>query len=128
MTCTERKPDLLLLAHGELLLLPRLRLENHLRRCPACREYVHEMTRVSSLISDAARAPGQPSWQGSQGSTLSVTGPVWLAAIVLILVLVISISLFVRLSSHHENGGSVLPQSAPGDLPCRPDLPNGRCR
>ena len=115
--------DLLLLAHGALPLVPRLRAELHLRRCAKCGARQARLTQTSTLLASEIRGPNLPAWSCAAAvSRASPSAPKWLlvaaltALIAAIFLVVYLSSIAPRPASHSFLGG------------CRPDLPNSRCR
>ncbi|HZT43434.1 MAG TPA: zf-HC2 domain-containing protein [Chthonomonadaceae bacterium] len=125
MNCTDRDQDLLLLAHGELSPLRRLRLLAHLRRCPRCRARQASLAGVSAALAGAIRPPGKGPWSPPSMAVpsggLSVLG-LWLLVLMVVGVLGV-LSVEVWHSAHLREA-----RSSSADVGCAPNLPNDRCR
>jgi len=120
----KRDRDLLLLAHGALPLMPRLRLALHLRRCAECQARLREFGQTSSALAAGIRGLSLPAW--SRAAAISRAFPPvgkWLVVSAL-MALIVAVSLLAWMNfsmtlhppSHYSASG------------CRPDLPNSRCR
>jgi anti-sigma factor RsiW len=121
MTCPDR--DLLLYAHNALPPLPRWIVSRHLARCARCQSRLADFTAVSSAIASAVRDPGMPKWDvKNHPSPTSWNGPALWIAVVLTAV----IAGFIVSSIHSRQANVAAPPVR--SLPCRPDLPNDRCR
>ncbi len=55
--CDRYERDLLIMLHGELGLLPGLRVKSHLLTCPACRERLAAFRRLSTRLAIGLRRP-----------------------------------------------------------------------
>lgn len=55
--CDRYERDLLMMLHGELGLLPGLRVKLHLLSCPACRERLAAFRRLSTRLAIGLRRP-----------------------------------------------------------------------
>ena len=115
--------DLLLLAHGALPLVPRLRVELHLRRCAECGARLARLTQTSARLALEIRGPDLPAWSRTAAvSRARSPAGKWVvlsavtALIATVCVLVYMSSSTVRPAPHFTLGV------------CRPDLPNSRCR
>jgi hypothetical protein len=59
---------------GDLPPEDKLRLEEHLKKCPSCREFTEEEKKLSALLRGFPVAdPGEPYWQSLESSILSKT-------------------------------------------------------
>ena len=114
----ERDLDLLLLAHRALPPVPAVLTRLHLARCADCRRRLDDLRAASHALAAAVRDPGMPRWSPPARPAASVAA-LLLAAVLLGTVL-------VTLAIH---GPRRTPAPAPTvGGPCRPDLPNDRCR
>ncbi len=90
--------DLLLLAHGALPLLTRLRVQAHLLRCSVCRARLSHLLRASAFLAAAVRGPDLPPWSLSRAVARARPRPaLWRAAVagVLLAVLLCTAALVV---------------------------------
>jgi anti-sigma factor RsiW len=55
--CDRYERDLLMMLHGELGLLPGIRVKSHLLTCPACRERLAAFRRLSNRLAIGLRRP-----------------------------------------------------------------------
>lgn len=127
MTGCDHDQNLLLLTQGELCGFARWRVRAHLRRCAACRERHAALARASHLVAGAIRephrepmpwmAPGVP--PATRRATALAARPA-LALLVVLLFLFSAAAVALRLRARSA--------AAPVAVPCRPDLPNDRCR
>jgi len=129
MTCSDRDPDLLLSGLGELGVVQRLRVDQHLRRCPRCRARQAELLAVSAGIAGvvgfttaARRAFGEPRIHAPR---LAHAG--WLGVGGLVLVLLASLTVVAVATAWYTHASRTSIGRA-ADQGCRPDLPNDLCR
>lgn len=128
MTCPINDQNLLLLAHNALGPISRLRVLWHLRRCPDCQANLRRFENVSQKIAGALRPAGLAPWKPSSAGVTGLS-PIKPATLLLLAALVaVLFTMVVVVGSHLRPH-----QSAPGGIsgktgPCRPDLPNSRCR
>jgi hypothetical protein len=128
VTCRSSDQDLLLFAHNALGPISRLRVLWHLRGCPDCQARVGKFRSVSQQIAGALRPSGLPAWKPAGmagGIGLSLTKPAILLVATL-MVLLLTATLIVGARARMHVGAPVRTGGSVG--PCRPDLPNSRCR
>ena len=123
MTCDPRDQELLLLAHGELPVGRRLRLQAHLRRCPQCRARFDEFVNTSVALAAALRDPNATTWRPDRPRSPRLPLALLAALALLMGLLYFSAVRVARLF----RAPSQPTTSAPSEG-CRPDLPNDRCR
>ena len=119
--------DLLLLAHGALSPVRAALVRLHVWGCPACRARLTQFSATSQGFAVALRPPHLPAWVPA---TLAVTvAPLvlWLVA-ALVLVGVIGTTLAVQSRPAPRASCGVHPTPPSAAPPCRPDLPNDKCR
>lgn len=119
--------DLLLLAHNQLSPLRRLAAERHLNRCEECRGRLARLTAVSHQIAAALRPAGLPAWKPASSGRVGIlpftpATLVLVAALVLVLASAVVVTAHIRAKDAHARPVGVV------FGPCRPDLPNSRCR
>lgn len=124
MSCTDRDQDLLLLAHGELPLLPRLRLLAHLRRCPRCRQRQADLAGVSAALAGAIRPRGRGPWtppRMAAPSGVMAALSLWLLVLMVACVLG-GLSVVIWHNAHLRQARNS------ASIGCAPNLPNDHCR
>lgn len=151
MNCMDRDQDLLLFVHGELKTMRRRALQRHLRNCPMCRERHSQFATASRQVAAAVRGSRAPQWPGRIGRGISKSG--WRLASLTALLIASGIGLVAELLIASGIGPAAGLQAARGSgpdaggmrihaasraahpvcaeirpMPCRPDLPNDRCR
>lgn len=116
--------DLLLLAHDALSLGPHLRVQAHLRRCPACRVRLTQLTQTSVLLAAGSRGPSLPAWSRADAvSRAAPPLPIWLIVPALtVLITMLCLTAWTSLAPAHRPAAHAVMSG------CRSDLPNSRCR
>ncbi|HLV78963.1 MAG TPA: zf-HC2 domain-containing protein [Chthonomonadaceae bacterium] len=125
MSCKDRDQELLLLAHGALPPLRRMRLLAHLRSCSPCRARKASLEDVSVALAGAIRPPGSRPWSppgrlASSGATTALS--FWLLML-MVACLLGTLSVLVWRNSAL---GHARPSAA--SFGCAPNLPNDHCR
>ena len=129
MTCPSREQDLLFFAHNALGPISRLRVVWHLQRCSGCQARLGQLQSVSQQIAGAIRPAGLAAWAPPPSAGGIGALPIKLSALILLTALVL-----VLLTTAMVVGSHRLPQKgSPSNTshtfgPCRPGLPNSRCR
>ena len=125
MSCANHNQGLLLLGHGELSPLHRMRLLIHLRRCPRCREQQACLASVSAAFAGAIRPRGQGAW--SPPRMAAPSGGLAVLDFWLFVLMVACILATLSVTIWHI---SYLPEerASSASIGCAPSLPNDHCR
>ncbi len=118
-----RDESLLLLAHGALDFPTALSTRLHLLTCRECRLRFEHLRLTSIQIAGAIRSPDMPRWAPTSVSRMPST---MIAILILTAIILIGIATEVvtsKLGSVHRPANT-----APISLPCKPGLPNDKCR
>lgn len=130
MNCQSLEQDILLFAHNALGPVSRLRVSWHLRRCPACRARLGQAQNVSQTIANVLRPPGLAAWKPPRSVGLIGLSPVNPVPLLLLTALVVVlVATAVVVVDGHRHAREAAAGSRIGHAgPCRPDLPNSKCR
>ena len=115
-----RDEDLLLMSHHALPFWRHILIRIHLCICTSCRLRQERLAQISRLLAGAIREPSDMAWQSSISLTFK-TLPLLLTSAVLLLALCFTL-FWNHLHVQPPPGNHAL------SAPCRPDLPNDRCR
>ncbi len=131
MTCDTREQELLLLAHGELPLLRRFAVRQHVARCPACRERYARLSLVSALLAGGVRGPESPLWSPALNRAGAGMGqPVRAARIALLILALCAGVLTIYVVSGRRAPLSRTPATGAQGIKfsgCAPDLLSNKC-
>jgi anti-sigma factor ChrR (cupin superfamily) len=126
MNIHSQDQDLLLLAHGELSNVMRLKTQIHVVFCSVCRRRLEKMEGASRLLADTIRESDLGRWNlpTPHGAVAAArTATLWSAAIIL------AIALTLIVITHVVHNRSMTPGThSLSSGGCRPDLPSDKCR
>lgn len=113
--CVNKDELLLMLAHGQLGFLDRVRLRWHVKSCPKCQARLARYSSLSGALATVMASPTGPRWISGPATRLVISRGAFLAGVVLILMLS-----FVSLRGSAE--ATVTPEVAPNlRLHCEPE-------
>lgn len=121
MTHPERDPDLLLFAHGALQPMQAAFIRWHLIHCSDCRRRLNEFQAASHSLAVSIRDPRMPGWSRPAPDIGTSVLVAWLLGITILLGLLGTLAVQSRRHVPRSSSPTV-------SMPCRPDLPNDRCR
>jgi hypothetical protein len=123
MTCSDREQDLLLQGVGELTLWQSLLLSLHTSRCERCRGTQARFLAASGRMAEALKPPGGSARivRRAAPALLSWFVVACVAAAIGLLI-VAGTAVAIRYGTSWGVG------STKPEVPCRPDLPNDKCR
>jgi hypothetical protein len=122
MSCAEREPNLLLHGLGELPFWQSWLLSLHVERCGRCRAAQAKLLTASGRMAATLRPAGGPIRAARPAVTVAQG---WLGMAALAIVVAGLLILGGIAVGRYGRGPAPAAQQ---DIPCRPDLPNDKCR